>query len=115
MILSSMYCNRIRSRYVVVLGALAVAGQPIAGLLYEAKIVFLGLYGLRESWLIVGVTFLFLSTAVSIRNKVQTIRDFFPIAVYVVIIAFVLLILLSERMPSGMIIFLQFRNLFGFV
>lgn len=107
--------NRSLSIYVIFLGFLAAFGQPLSGLLYDSRLVFLSIYGLRESWLIFGFTILVLATAKSVRNRVRYVKDLFPIVVYVTSIAFALLVLLSEKTPSAMIVFLQFRNLFGFV
>lgn len=100
---------------IIGVGMLSAFGQPLAGLLYEYRVVFLGVYAARESWIVVALAVLLLMSAKTIKDRDDSYLGIFPLIVYMSIVVFALLVLLSERTPSGMILFLQFRNLFGFV
>ena len=109
-----VYTRQLVCAFVILTGVLAAFGQVVAGLLYEQPLIFLTLYVLRESWLFAAAVILFLILARSVIGKEITIQSLLVMTVYVVFAAFILLIGLSERTPSIMVIFLQFRNLFGF-
>jgi len=106
--------SRILSGYVALLGILGAFGQPIAGLFHESSVIFLSLYLLRESWIFAAAAILFLLIARTHLSQEVSTRRVFLVATYLVVCVFVLLIGISEPKPSLMIVFLQFRNLFGF-
>lgn len=100
--------------YTVLLGVLAAFGQPLAGLFYHSNSIFLSIYAIRESWLIVASYLIVVLIARTACGNQHSVVGGFSVVIYITIVLFILLVGITERSPSGMIVFLQFRNIFGF-